>query len=917
MANADIIVRIIDQTGPGAGQVQQNLNGVDRSSKTTDKSMAALATKILAVGTALTAAAVAGAQYIDQVQNINNRLKLVTESQGELNTRFNEIADIATRTRAGLGETAELYTRIALSADTVGLNTAEALTVTENFNKVLAISGSTGTEAASAILQFSQALASGTLRGDEFRSITEAAPKLLQILEKQLGVTRAQLREYAGKGLLNAELVSRALIAATQDLDEQFAKTDVTIGQATTNINTAFLVMVDDFNKATGAGEKISAVMTSIAENMDIAFTAAGILAGLIGGALLVAFGAVTVPVAAVVAAVIGLSAAFVAFYDDVVNFIDSALTPLIAAFVGAKAALLDPLNAIEAYNTAFDNYTSSARIAREGTDKLTSSLVDQNGKIKDNSASTDNNTEVKDDNTNVVDDNSGAVDENGRRLGELIGDLEGTAKATDKVSTAYRDFTTELERSAEMARLDTDTREIQQNVYRGLTARAQELGVTVAELSATERRQVTERVTQLTELEQKNKTYQDNLRDYDTDTQSIIKQNFRDTSTAIEQIEREKQEYLRNARAVGKENSITTQDAILAYDRMIQREQIKLNDELQKEIEDRHRAVTDFAKKSLEEQETAYETYARRVSELNAALNDGIMISEEEKLAYMRQLNSDYVNSTVSEYNDLYGLLEEKVMDFTGLSKKEYGILEEVVQLTFGVNITDIIKGTFASGIQAITGFRTGGVQQIGTMPGQTQPIFDSMGNQIGNTFTQNGLGSIGGFVTGAFQLLGGLATDIFSLFGGVGDFLGNIFGGAFSSISSGIGSIFGSGGGGGGIGSSIGGAIGSIFGPIGTALGSIFGGLFAEGGYLPSGQFGIAGESGPEIVTGPAFISSASDSAAMMGGGGGVNVTFNINAVDSRGIDQLLTERKGFITDLVRSAVEERPTRRTQGAY
>ena len=399
MANADIIVRIIDQTGPGAGQVQQNLNGVDRSSKTTDKSMAALATKILAVGTALTAAAVAGAQYIDQVQNINNRLKLVTESQGELNTRFNEIADIATRTRAGLGETAELYTRIALSADTVGLNTAEALTVTENFNKVLAISGSTGTEAASAILQFSQALASGTLRGDEFRSITEAAPKLLQILEKQLGVTRAQLREYAGKGLLNAELVSRALIAATQDLDEQFAKTDVTIGQATTNINTAFLVMVDDFNKATGAGEKISAVMTSIAENMDIAFTAAGILAGLIGGALLVAFGAVTVPVAAVVAAVIGLSAAFVAFYDDVVNFIDSALTPLIAAFVGAKAALLDPLNAIEAYNTAFDNYTSSARIAREGTDKLTSSLVDQNGKIKDNSASTDNNTEVKDDN--------------------------------------------------------------------------------------------------------------------------------------------------------------------------------------------------------------------------------------------------------------------------------------------------------------------------------------------------------------------------------------------------------------------------------------------------------------------------------------------------------------------------------------
>jgi hypothetical protein len=94
------------------------------------------------------------------------------------------------------------------------------------------------------------------------------------------------------------------------------------------------------------------------------------------------------------------------------------------------------------------------------------------------------------------------------------------------------------------------------------------------------------------------------------------------------------------------------------------------------------------------------------------------------------------------------------------------------------------------------------------------------------------------------------------------------------------------------------------------------------AEGGYLPSGQTAIVGEAGPELISGPARVTSTDDTADILSGmGGGVetsmNVTFNINTVDARGFDELLTSRRDVITDLVRTAVTESPSRQLRGVY
>ena len=99
---------------------------------------------------------------------------------------------------------------------------------------------------------------------------------------------------------------------------------------------------------------------------------------------------------------------------------------------------------------------------------------------------------------------------------------------------------------------------------------------------------------------------------------------------------------------------------------------------------------------------------------------------------------------------------------------------------------------------------------------------------------------------------------------------------------------------------------ALGSIFGPIGSVVGSFFGGLFADGGRIQSGTFGIVGEEGPEIVSGPANVTPMDEV-----GSGTTNVTFNISTIDATDFDTLLTTRQDLIIGLINRGLAERGRR------
>ena len=93
------------------------------------------------------------------------------------------------------------------------------------------------------------------------------------------------------------------------------------------------------------------------------------------------------------------------------------------------------------------------------------------------------------------------------------------------------------------------------------------------------------------------------------------------------------------------------------------------------------------------------------------------------------------------------------------------------------------------------------------------------------------------------------------------------------------------------------------SFLGPIG----SFFGGFFADGGRIQSGQVGVVGEAGPELVSGPANVTPLDDA----GTGGTTNVTFNISTIDATDFDTLLTTRQDLIIGLINRGLAERGRR------
>lgn len=955
MADANIVVKILDQTKAGINAIDRNLNKINDSAKRSTKSLGNLRTAAVGLATALSGKAIL--DFVDTIQTMDNRLKIVTSSSAELNQRFNELFAVAQSTRAPLEETVELFSKLSRSSEQLGLSQQQVIDVAENFNKTLALSGASTQEAASSILQFSQALASGVLRGDEFRSLNENNTVLMGTLAKQLGITRGQLREYAGEGLLTAEIITRALLEATEDLDNQFAQTDVTVGQALTRLNNAFQELGRTYLESTGFGGLLVEGIELITEKIDI-------LAPIVGVGLVAAFGAFVAaisPVAAGIVAVTTVVGALVIAFDPLMDIIEDvartiysvlgdAFDYMVAIFDGLAAALADPLNAFDAFEEAFDkSIRESAEKATEQLEKFEAQTANTGRQVRRTEAETEDFGDTVDDYT---ESQSEANDES-KTAAEM---LQEQMAQTKKTTNAYEDFIKALDKDIKLLKLDTKEREIQEEIGRALEAAAKDQKKAVEDLGEEERRQISatvrEKVEQRQTQERLIKEQEESERRYNEQYEGLLRleQRYRDENltdveqynAAVAQIneltaqgliatEEEKTRILKAIRSQYIEEYETKSKAfrdnqmteIEKYNAEVLRITELTNAGIITSEEDKARYIeavraeyaqkyVDIAERQIESELTAFDRYTRDRQELQDALNAGIITSDQDRDAVLRSINQSYIDSTVTEYNDLYGLLEGKLKEYTGISQKEFGILEEVVQLTFGVNITDIIKGTFASGIKSILGFKDEGTADLTDMKGGIGSIFDGVASIFDSTFIDKGLSAIGTFITDGFSLFDGFGTAVSSVLGGLGSFISSNFSSLFDSISSGASSListvsgFFGGGGGGGIGATI----GSFFGPVGSVVGGIVDFFFADGGYIAPGGVGIVGEAGPEIISGPAHITSTQDTADMLSnmGGSPVNVNFTINAVDARGVDNILVERKELITNIVREAVQVR---------
>lgn len=207
----------------------------------------------------------------DAVTTLQNSLKLATGSTLAAAQAYEDLFRIAQSSRTSFTELGATYASIARAGQSLGLSQQRLLTVTEAIGNAMTISGGNAQSMQDALVQLSQGLASGTLRGDELNSVIEQTPRLAQALAEGLGVTTGELRKLGEAGSLTAQQVIAALEKSAPQLAKEVQSATMTVGQAFTVLTNSATKFVGETDKATGASNTLAGAMKALSAAIDTA----------------------------------------------------------------------------------------------------------------------------------------------------------------------------------------------------------------------------------------------------------------------------------------------------------------------------------------------------------------------------------------------------------------------------------------------------------------------------------------------------------------------------------------------------------------------------------------------------------------------------------------------------------------------
>lgn len=262
----------MDSLAPSTQKATAAQNGFLSSGVLGIAKYAILSAAVYGVITSITSLITATVALADEYTAIQNRMKLYVKDAETLKVVNADLARMSVENNVGLRETATLYSRLAPSMQKFGADSKQITAVVDAFGKSMRIGGATAMEAASATIQFSQAMAAGKLQGDEFRSISEASPRFLKAIADGAGIAADNLKKMSSEGALTTELITKALIKEYPKLIEENMKLGMTLEQGVNAIKTGFGSMVGQFNEGAKLTESVG---TSFAKMATMFFNAA------------------------------------------------------------------------------------------------------------------------------------------------------------------------------------------------------------------------------------------------------------------------------------------------------------------------------------------------------------------------------------------------------------------------------------------------------------------------------------------------------------------------------------------------------------------------------------------------------------------------------------------------------------------
>lgn len=181
----------------------------------------------------------------DQLTSINARLRLMTGSAEAAAAAQEEIYQAAMRSRGAYADMADFVSQLGTVAGNAFTGTDELVAFAEQIQKQMAISGASGASTQAALVQLTQGLASGTLRGEELNSVLEQTPMIAQTIAEYMGVTIGEMRELASEGKVTAEVVKNAMLGAAEETNAQFEQMPMTWAQVWTMFQNVAIQALD------------------------------------------------------------------------------------------------------------------------------------------------------------------------------------------------------------------------------------------------------------------------------------------------------------------------------------------------------------------------------------------------------------------------------------------------------------------------------------------------------------------------------------------------------------------------------------------------------------------------------------------------------------------------------------------------
>lgn len=279
--------------------------------------------------------AVAAAQTADQLTSIRSRINLINDGSQTTAEIMEKIYSAATRSRGSYIDMADSVAKLNMLAKDAFSSNDEAIYFVEQLNKQFKISGAGIQEASAAMYQLTQAMASGKLQGDEFRSIMENAPLLAQSIAREMGMSVGQLKEMSSQGLITADIIKSALFNAAEETDARFGEIPMTfaeVGQSVQNeLIQAFQPVLEQLSTLPQSGE-----FQAFIEGVGIAIRGLAIAAQGSIGLISAAFAGLRIAISTISQTVRSFGSLFISTMPK----ISAAVLAVVVAFASYRAAI-------------------------------------------------------------------------------------------------------------------------------------------------------------------------------------------------------------------------------------------------------------------------------------------------------------------------------------------------------------------------------------------------------------------------------------------------------------------------------------------------------------------------------------------------------------------------------------------------